>query len=598
MIEFFPEAKQQVVRSIMAGVLRGVISQRLLPRLGGGRIAVVEAMIVNARIADLIREGRPDEITDAIAEGEYFGMQTFQMALIEAVVAGSIDREVAANAASNRHDFLVALERELKLRAAQAKAEEENGRGRRRGARAPRRSRRPGCASPVRLRMSAGRALRSRVLSDERGITLIEMLIVCALLGIVLAGLTNVFVSGTRAVVPRQQQPRGAAERPDRAQQARVRGPLRLERDDPLQRRGRRVHAPDRLLARVAGTSAGASRAACSSDTSRAAAPGTGIPFAQNITSLDAVQPAGGHRRPARRCSVNLSANPTGRASSTFTADRRDHAPEQLPELNELTAQARLPRADRTAMNAAFAAVVFAPALAVGSFLNVIASRLPARAVDLRPRSKCPHCDEQIAARDNVPLALLPAPARPLPFLPRADQLALPGGRADGRCLVAACVVAFGLSLQALAAAIFCVGARHDLGDRPRAAHRPEPDRAAGGGCGARGCRRPRPEPRMAGRRSRRGALPLRRRLAYPRGMGMGDVKLALLLGVAVGWTVPVALMGGMVAALVPSVFLLVRHGPAARKMAHPVRAVPGARRVSALFAATRCSTGTPGSCT
>src|SRR4029079_4786816 len=102
-----------------------VISQRLPPALSGGRIAGVEAMIVNARIADLIREGRPDEIPDAIAEGEFFGMQTFQMALIEAVVAGSIDREVAANAASNRHDFLVALERERKLRAAQAKADEE-----------------------------------------------------------------------------------------------------------------------------------------------------------------------------------------------------------------------------------------------------------------------------------------------------------------------------------------------------------------------------------------------------------------------------------------------------------------------------------------
>jgi twitching motility protein PilT len=125
MIEFFAEEKQQVVRSIMAGVLRGVISQRLLPREGGGRVAVVEAMVVNARIADLIREGRPDEIPDAIAEGQFFGMQTFQMALIEAVLDGTIDREVAANAASNRHDFLVAFERELKVRNAQVAADEK-----------------------------------------------------------------------------------------------------------------------------------------------------------------------------------------------------------------------------------------------------------------------------------------------------------------------------------------------------------------------------------------------------------------------------------------------------------------------------------------
>src|SRR5207237_9689058 len=58
--------------------------------------------------------------------------------------------------------------------------------------------------------------------------------------------------------------------------------------------------------------------------------------------------------------------------------------------------------------------------------------------------------------------------------------------------------------------------------------------------------------------------------LAYPRGMGMGDVKLALLLGVAVGRGVPVALIVGMLAALVPSAVLFARHGAAARTMAIP----------------------------
>jgi leader peptidase (prepilin peptidase)/N-methyltransferase len=58
--------------------------------------------------------------------------------------------------------------------------------------------------------------------------------------------------------------------------------------------------------------------------------------------------------------------------------------------------------------------------------------------------------------------------------------------------------------------------------------------------------------------------------LAYPAGMGMGDVKLALLLGVALGATVPVAMMIGMVAALVPSIVLYARHGSAARKMKIP----------------------------
>jgi twitching motility protein PilT len=117
LVEFFPEAKQQQIRSITAGVLRGVVSQRLLPRLTGGRTAAIEVMITNARIADLIRENRADEITDAIADGDFFQMQTFQQALIALVTSGDVEAEVAANAAGNRHDFLVALEREQKLRA-------------------------------------------------------------------------------------------------------------------------------------------------------------------------------------------------------------------------------------------------------------------------------------------------------------------------------------------------------------------------------------------------------------------------------------------------------------------------------------------------
>jgi twitching motility protein PilT len=118
MIEFFPEGKQVQIRSIMAGVLRGVISQRLLPRIDGGRVAAVEVMINNARIADLIRENKPEEIVDAIAEGEFFQMQTFQRALIDKVLDGSVDREVAANASSSRHDFMVALEYAEKAQAA------------------------------------------------------------------------------------------------------------------------------------------------------------------------------------------------------------------------------------------------------------------------------------------------------------------------------------------------------------------------------------------------------------------------------------------------------------------------------------------------
>ena len=122
-VEFFPPEKQQQVRSILAGVLRGVVSQRLLPRLIGGRIAAVEVMVTNARIADLIRENRVDEISDAVAEGSFFQMQTFSKALIQLVLDKKVDREIAANASSNRHDFLIALERALKEQAVAAQTQ-------------------------------------------------------------------------------------------------------------------------------------------------------------------------------------------------------------------------------------------------------------------------------------------------------------------------------------------------------------------------------------------------------------------------------------------------------------------------------------------
>jgi twitching motility protein PilT len=114
MIEFFPEAKQQQIRSIMAGVLRGVVSQRLLPKVTGGRVAAVEVMVMNTRIADLIRDNQTESIPEAIEDGAFFDMQSFTKALIDHVLVGNVDREVAANAATNRHDFLVLLDQAVK----------------------------------------------------------------------------------------------------------------------------------------------------------------------------------------------------------------------------------------------------------------------------------------------------------------------------------------------------------------------------------------------------------------------------------------------------------------------------------------------------
>jgi twitching motility protein PilT len=123
MIDFFPAVKQEQIRMILSGVLKGVVSQRLLPRIGGGRVAAVEVMVANSRIADLIREQRIEEVTDAINEGEFFDMQTFTDALIQLVLSGEIDEEVAANAATNRHDFMVSLDHALKRKKAGVKTD-------------------------------------------------------------------------------------------------------------------------------------------------------------------------------------------------------------------------------------------------------------------------------------------------------------------------------------------------------------------------------------------------------------------------------------------------------------------------------------------
>jgi twitching motility protein PilT len=124
LIEFFPESKHAQVRSIIAGVLRGVISQRLLPRVDGGRVPAVELMIVTARIADLIRKHRLERIPEAIADGAFFDMQSAERALIDLVLSDAVGRDVAAAAAPNHHDFTIALEQALKTKAAEERLAE------------------------------------------------------------------------------------------------------------------------------------------------------------------------------------------------------------------------------------------------------------------------------------------------------------------------------------------------------------------------------------------------------------------------------------------------------------------------------------------
>ena len=110
-IDFFPPHLQQQARVMLAATLRGAVSQRLVPRLGGnGRVAVSEVMVVTGRVQDLILN--PQEtgrITEVIAEGEYYGMQTFDQALLKHVAEGNIAEETAFEVASSVHDFKLML---------------------------------------------------------------------------------------------------------------------------------------------------------------------------------------------------------------------------------------------------------------------------------------------------------------------------------------------------------------------------------------------------------------------------------------------------------------------------------------------------------
>jgi twitching motility protein PilT len=111
-IDFFPPHLQQQARVMLAATLRGVVGQRLVRQAGGGgRVAVCEVMVVTGRIQDLILNPKETgRMTEVIAEGEYYGMQTFDQALLKHVMAGNLDEETAFETASSPHDFKLMLE--------------------------------------------------------------------------------------------------------------------------------------------------------------------------------------------------------------------------------------------------------------------------------------------------------------------------------------------------------------------------------------------------------------------------------------------------------------------------------------------------------
>jgi len=110
-VDFFPPHQQHQARVMLAATLRGAIAQRLVPDVtGDGRVPASEILVVTGRVQDLIMN--PEEtgkITEVIAEGEYYGMRTFDQSLMHYVMEGKVAESVALEFASNPHDFKLML---------------------------------------------------------------------------------------------------------------------------------------------------------------------------------------------------------------------------------------------------------------------------------------------------------------------------------------------------------------------------------------------------------------------------------------------------------------------------------------------------------
>jgi twitching motility protein PilT len=113
MLDFFPPHQHQQARSMIAGTVRGVISQRLVPGADGGRVAVCEILRMTGRVRDMILD--PDQtgkLVEVITTGGYYGMQTFDQALYGHVKAGRVTFEDAMRVASSPHDFKLLMQAE------------------------------------------------------------------------------------------------------------------------------------------------------------------------------------------------------------------------------------------------------------------------------------------------------------------------------------------------------------------------------------------------------------------------------------------------------------------------------------------------------
>jgi twitching motility protein PilT len=113
MLDFFPPHQHAQARSMIAGTVKGVISQRLVPGADGGRVAVCEILRMTGRVRDMIIDPeQTGKLVEVITSGGYYGMQTFDQALFGHVKAGRVTFEDAMRVASSPHDFKLLMQAE------------------------------------------------------------------------------------------------------------------------------------------------------------------------------------------------------------------------------------------------------------------------------------------------------------------------------------------------------------------------------------------------------------------------------------------------------------------------------------------------------
>ena len=105
MIDVFPAEQQPQIRSQLASILMAVVSQRLIPAIGGGRIAACEILVANTAVRSIIREGKTHQLDTAIQTGINEGMQTMDRTLAKLVHQGTITFDNALEYAVDPNEF-------------------------------------------------------------------------------------------------------------------------------------------------------------------------------------------------------------------------------------------------------------------------------------------------------------------------------------------------------------------------------------------------------------------------------------------------------------------------------------------------------------